>query len=211
MKRSYKEKLTMQQIRNKIIYTGEDNQHLKKFYDIRKNLVGSANKQVKLISSDLESDGSALFIFQTVVTPYEDIDHEYFELENDRGKLKKNIGKEYLMELRLVDFFSLADELEMLDSYFSKEDLSAIIDLSQDVQFSCTCPSFYYMGGAYWSTQQQASLIKCNIKPQYWDSKELRGETLICKHLSALLRNLSFLENQMAMSIKKNMKEQGLI
>lgn len=211
------EKLTLQQIRNKDIYTANGNEHLKHFYDIRKSLVGNPNKSVKFITSAFNNDGSADFLFQTLATPYEDNEHEYKELESapitktmNQGKLVKNNSKEYIICIRIVDFFDMIDDLGVIDDgIFSKNDLSAILDLSEDVKFSCNCPSFVWTGISYFATLEDASLIPNNIYPKHWD--KYREGVMCCKHLSGAFRNLGFFIPQMAMSIKKAMKEYGIL
>lgn len=209
------EKLSLQQIRSRDVYS--KNAHVNKFYNIRKDLVGTPNRNIKFITSQLNDDGSADFLFQTVVTPYEDVDHVYKELIDapiadivNASAMKTNNSGEYMMCLRINDFWDLIEELEVVEkNEFDKNTLSAILDLSEDVKYSCNCVSFVWSGISYFATQEDASLIPNNIYPKKWD--KYRAGALVCKHLSGLCRNLGFFENLMAMSIKKNMKDQGLI
>ena len=209
------EKLSLQQIRSRDVYS--KNAHVNKFYNIRKDLVGTPNRNIKFITSQLNDDGSADFLFQTVVTPYEDVDHVYKELIDapiadivNASAMKTNNSGEYMMCLRINDFWDLIEELEVIEkNEFDKNTLSAILDLSEDVKYSCNCVSFVWSGISFFATQEDASLIPNNIYPKKWD--KYRAGALVCKHLSGLCRNLGFFENLMAMSIKKNMKDQGLI
>lgn len=209
------ENLTLQQIRSKDVYS--KNSHVNHFYNIRKDFLGNPNSNVKFITSQLNSDGSADFLFQTIVTPYEDENHKYKQLVNapisdvmNSGEMENNSYKEYMMCIRIVDFWDLIEELEIIEQdEFDKNTLSAIIDLSEDVKFSCSCPSYVWTGISYFATLENASLIPNNIYPKKWD--KFRNGALCCKHLSGLFRTLGFFTNQMAMSIKKNMKEQGLL
>ena len=209
------EKLSLQQIRSRDVYS--KNAHVNKFYNIRKDLVGTPNRNIKFITSQLNDDGSADFLFQTVVTPYEDVDHVYKELIDapiadvvNASAMKTNNSSEYMMCLRINDFWDLIEELEVIEkNEFDKNTLRAILDLSEDVKYSCNCVSFVWSGISYFATQEDASLIPNNIYPKKWD--KYRAGALVCKHLSGLCRNLGFFENLMAMSIKKNMKDQGLI
>ena len=124
--------------------------------------------------------------------------------------MKTNNSGEYMMCLRINDFWDLIEELGVIEkNEFDKNTLSAILDLSEDVKYSCNCVSFVWSGISYFATQEDASLIPNNIYPKKWD--KYRAGALVCKHLSGLCRNLGFFENLMAMSIKKNMKDQGLI
>ena len=213
--KNIKEKLSLQDIRSRDVYA--DNAHVNKFYKIRKELIGNPNKNVKFVTSQLNDDGSADFLFQTVVTPYEDEEHVYKELvdapisdEMNSGEMKTNNSGEYMMCVRINDFWDLIEDLEVIEkNEFDKNTLSAILDLSEDVKYSCGCPSYVWSGISYFATQEDASLIPNNIYPKKWD--KYREGALCCKHLSGLFRSLSFFIPQCAMSIKKNMKEQGLI
>ena len=209
------EKLSLQQIRSRDVYS--KNAHVNKFYNIRKDLVGTPNRNIKFITSQLNDDGSADFLFQTVVTPYEDPNHVYKALIDapstnipNSGEMKVNNSGEYMMCLRINDFWDLIEELEVVEkNEFDKNTLSAILDLSEDVKYSCDCPSFLWTSISYNATKEDASLIPSTIAPKFWG--KYREDALVCKHLSGLCRNLGFFENLMAMSIKKNMREQGLI
>ena len=209
------EKLSLQQIRSRDVYS--KNAHVNKFYNIRKDLVGTPNKNIKFITSQLNDDGSADFLFQTVVTPYEDVDHVYKELIDapiadivNASAMKTNNSGEYMMCLRINDFWDLIEELEVIEkNEFDKNTLSAILDLSEDVKYSCNCVSFIWSGVSFFATQEDASLIPNNIYPKKWD--KYRAGALCCKHLSGLFRTLSFQIPKMSQSIRKNMKEQGLI
>ena len=209
------EKLSLQQIRSRDVYS--KNAHVNKFYNIRKDLVGTPNRNIKFITSQLNDDGSADFLFQTVVTPYEDVDHVYKELIDapiadivNASAMKTNNSGEYMMCLRINDFWDLIEELEVVEkNEFDKNTLSAILDLSEDVKYSCNCISFIWSGVSFFATQEDASLIPNNIYPKKWD--KYRAGALCCKHLSGLFRTLSFQIPKMSQSIRKNMKEQGLI
>ena len=209
------EKLSLQQIRSRDIYS--KNAHVNKFYSIRKNLVGNPNKNIKFITSQLNEDGSADFLFQTVVTPYEDPNHVYKSLNDapvsdtvNSGAMSKDESGEYMMCLRINDFWNLIEEFEVIEkNEFDKNTLSAILDLSEDVKLSCGCPSFVWTSISYNLTKEDASLIPNTIAPKVWN--KYRGDALVCKHLSGLCRSLSFFIPQCAMSIKKNMKDQGLL
>ena len=209
------EKLSLQQIRSRDVYS--KNAHVNKFYNIRKDLVGTPNRNIKFITSQLNDDGSADFLFQTVVTPYDDVDHVYKELIDapiadivNASAMKTNNSGEYMMCLRINDFWDLIEELEVVEkNEFDKNTLSAILDLSEDVKYSCNCVSFIWSGVSFFATQEDASLIPNNIYPKKWD--KYRAGALCCKHLSGLFRTLSFQIPKMSQSIHKNMKEQGLI
>lgn len=209
------EKLSLQQIRSRDIYS--KNAHVNKFYSIRKDLIGTPNKNIKFISSQLNEDGTADFLFQTVVTPYDDPNHIYKSLtdapianEINQGSMDVDYSGEYMMCIRINDFWDLIEALEVIEkNEFDKNTLSSIIDLSEDVKYSCSCVSFIYTGISYYATLEDASLIPNTIAPKVWN--KYRDGALCCKHLSGLFRSLSFFIPQCAMSIKKNMKDQGLL
>ena len=209
------EKLSLQQIRSRDVYS--KNSHVNKFYSIRKDLVGNPNKNIKFITSQLNEDGSADFLFQTVVTPYEDPNHVYKSLNDapvsdtvNSGAMSKDDSGEYMMCLRINDFWDLIEEFEVIEkNEFDKNTLSAILDLSEDVKLSCGCPSFVWTSISYNLTKEDASLIPNTITPKVWN--KYRDDALVCKHLSGLCRSLSFFIPQCSMSIKKNMRDQGLL
>ena len=209
-----KENLSLQQIRSKDVYS--KNAHVNKFYNNRKSLIGNPNKNVKFITSQLNEDGSADFLFQTIVTPYDDINHVYKSLVNapisdeNNGDMSEDTSGEYMMCIRINDFWELIDYFQVVEEDdFDKNTLSAILDLSEDVKFSCSCPSFVWTGISFYATLENASLMPTSIAPKFCN--KYRDGALCCKHLSGLFRNLGFFLPQCAMSIKKNMKDQGLL
>lgn len=209
------ERLSLQQIRSRDIYS--KNAHVNKFYTIRTDLIGNPNKNIKFITSQLNDDGSADFLFQTIVTPYEDPNHVYKSLNDapvadivNSGDMSTNNSGEYMMCLRINDFWDLIEEFEVIEkNEFDKNTLSAILDLSEDVKYSCNCSSFVWTGISYYATLEDASLIPNTIAPKVWN--KYRDGALCCKHLSGLFRSLGFQIPKMAQSIKKNMKDQGLL
>lgn len=209
------ERLSLQQIRSRDIYS--KNAHVNKFYTIRTDLIGNPNKNIKFITSQLNDDGSADFLFQTIVTPYEDPNHVYKSLNDapvadtvNSGTMSTDNSGEYMMCLRINDFWDLIEEFEVIEkNEFDKNTLSAILDLSEDVKYSCNCSSFVWTGVSYYATLEDASLIPNTIAPKVWN--KYRDGALCCKHLSGLFRSLGFQIPKMAQSIKKNMKDQGLL
>ena len=221
------EDLSLSQIRDKIFYTGDGNSHLKYFVDGNKEIMGSPNKNIKFGESELNSNGSITFRFIMESTKYQDPDHEYREIKPDltslsnRGKasngygnLKSNPSGVYIMEIRVNDFIEKIEYFDLIeDGDFTQQDMKALLELSESVSIACSCPSFYLMGGAYWLTVENASILPCNIKPEYWNSPDLRGETKVCKHLSMLLQPnvLGFFLNNMGSSAKKQLKDNSYI
>ena len=211
------EDLSLDQIRQKYFYTGNDNEHLKKFYDIRKGLLGNPNTQIKLVQTkfDYTDNGSMNYFFLTEATPDEKNKKELVDApisDNPTGALKDNPSNTYTQVLKIRDFYDLLEELDMIDKEdFTTENLKAILELSQDVKLSCSCASFWWMGASFYLTQDSASLLPCNIAPKQWN--KIRPEVKICKHITTLLKpqSISFLLPQMAQASKKVLQEEGFI
>ena len=211
--RKLKEKLSFAQLKSEVVPQSKANANLKYFYTQRNELNGQGNRNIKFLESQFdENDGSMLFAFRTDAT-YNDEDKK--ELNNDNlndGSMKKNTTKEYMIQLKICDFFDIFYELiEPTDTNFSKEDMKAILELSEEVRIGCDCPSSYWMGGDYWLTQIDAQLKTCTIAPKYWNRVDLRGETKVCKHELSLLNHISFFLPQMAMACKKELRNYNLI
>lgn len=211
--RKLKEKLSFSQLKSEVVPQSKANANLKYFYTQRNELNGQGNRNIKFLESQFdENDGSMLFAFRTDAT-YNDEDKK--ELNNDDlndGSMKKNTTKEYMIQLKICDFFDIFYELiEPTDTKFTKEDMKAILELSEEVRIGCDCPSSYWMGGDYWLTKIDAQLKTCTIAPKYWNNPKLRGETKICKHELSLLNHISFFLPQMAMACKKELRNYNLI
>ena len=211
--KNLKEKLSFSQLKAEIVPQSKANANLKYFYKQRNELNGQGNRNIKFLASQFdENDGSMLFAFRTDATY---IDEPKKELVNDDlndGNMKKNTSDEYVLQLKICDFFDiLYDLIEPTDTNFTKEDMKAILELSNEVRIGCTCPSSYWMGGDYWLTQIDAQLKTCTIAPKFWNNPKLRGQTKICKHELSLLNHVSFFLPQMAMACKKELKNYGLL
>ena len=207
--------LSMDDIRSRSLYEGND--HVNYFYDIRHKLIGNPSSDIKLIASQLNKNGSCDFLFKCSVTPYpEEPAHEYKELQYapitrmvNAGEMIDNISDEYMMCIRINDFLEQLDDKGVLDTgRFDGYILTDILEDSEDIKYSCSCPSFMYTGIAYNATQQGASLMPCSMEPDFW--KKFRGNALCCKHLSGLFRQLGFFIPQCAMSARKTLQESGL-
>jgi hypothetical protein len=222
------EDLTLDDIRKKSFYTGNENDSLIKYKKDRSKIMGTPNTNIKFGESELSDDGSITFRFITESTKYEDPDHKYKEIKpdlknlnsgggdtsNGYGNLKNNNIGVYIMELRINDFMEKIEFFELIeDGDFTQQDMKTLLELSESVSIACSCPSFYLHGGAYWLTQDNASILPCNIKPKFWDDPNRRGKTPVCKHLSGLLQGnvISFFLNNMGSSAKKQLKDKGLI
>lgn len=208
----YNEKLSFAQLKSEVVPQSKDNNHLNYFYKQRNKLNGQGNRSIKFLTTQFDdSDGSMLFAFKTNSTYIDDVKKELNNDDLNDGNMHSNDSHEYLIQLKICDFFDIFDFLiDENDNDFTKEDMKAIIELSEEVRIGCNCPSSYWMGGDFWLTQIDAQLKTCTIAPKYWNRMDLRGDTKICKHELSLLNHISFFLPQMAMSCKKELKTYGL-
>lgn len=201
------ENLSFDQIRDKLFYTGNDNEHLKYFYDKRKELNGKDTSNIKFITATIDDKGVAQCLFSVVATKDGE---DKQELVGNNGEFKKLQNNEYTVEVHFCDFWDIIEDIGLsTPNDFTKKDVEALISLSEDCKISCSCLSFWYQGLSYWLTQDNASLKPCNIQPKRWD--KLRPNVKVCKHLEGVCKNLKFYSQQIAMSIKKALKEEGYL
>lgn len=201
------EKLSFDQIADKLFYTGEGNEHLGSFYDQRTELNGKDISNIKFISADLDENGVARCIFSVVATKDGEAKQE---LTGNNGELKDNTNNEYVVEIHFCDFWDIIEDVGLsTPDDFTQKDVKALIELSEDVKVSCSCPGFWWQGTSYYLTQDEASLNPCNIQPKHWN--KYRPNVKVCKHLEGTLKNIKFFSNQIAMSMKRSLIQQGYI
>ena len=208
-----KEKLSFSQLKSEVVPQSKANQNLNYFYKQRNKLNGQGNRNIKFVTSQFDpNDGSITFMYRTDAT-YNDEDKK--ELVNDNpndGELRQNISDEYDLQLKICDFWKILEELiSPTDDNFTKEDMKAVLELSEEVRINCDCPSQYWTGSDFYLTQLDAQLKDCTIAPKWWNQPHLRPNVLVCKHLLSLLNHISFFLPNMAMSCKKELKNYGLI
>lgn len=218
------EELSLELIRQKYFYTGNNNPHLNFFYNQRKDLMGQPNTQIKLTQTKFlyDPEGAVDFYFLTEATieapdeknkKYQVLKDGPIQETNATGELVDNPSKIYTEVLRIKDFYTLLEELDLVDSNdFTKANLKAILELSQAIYLSCDCPSQWWMGASYHLHSDGASLLKCTIPPiKRWN--KIRPSVKVCKHLSTLLhpQTISFLLPQMAQAVKKVLIDEGFI
>lgn len=204
-----KEKLSYEDITKKLFYTGNNNSHLKKFYDLKKQYNGKDVSNIKVVTANVSDEGYCDVLFSVKATKD---GKKKKELVGENGELVDNISDEYQITLRINDFWDLIDEFGLeKKNDFTKNDVVALIQLSQDIKLSDSTPSFWWMGTSYYLTQDDASLMPCNIAPKFWNRDDLRPNVKVSKSMEGVLKNLGFFVQQIAMSIKKNLKEQGYI
>lgn len=206
--------VTMRDIKNNKYYDGND--HVHKFYEIRKDLVPPPSSDIKLITGQYYPNGNADFLFSCTATPYPDEEfHPYEELAEapytdipNAGELVDNPSADYMMCIRVCDFSQQCRDLDydiLADDYPNANIISKALNNSQRIKYACSCPSFMWTGISYYCTLEDASLMPCTIEPTKW--KELREGALCCKHLSGLFRTISFFIPQCAMSLSKYIRQ----
>ena len=207
------EKLSFSQLKSEVVPQSKANQNLNYFYQQRNKLNGQGNRNIKFVASQFDpNEGSMTFMYRTDAT-FNDEDKKELVNENPNdGTLRQNISDEYDLQLKVCDFWEILDELiEPTDDNFTKEDMKAILELSEEIRIGCSCPSQYWTGSDFYLTQIDAQLKDCTISPKWWNQPHLRPNVLVCKHLLSLLNHISFFLPNMAMSCKKELKNFGLI
>ena len=201
------EKLSYNDIIDRVFYTGNDNWHLKKFYDLRKEYNGKDVKNVKLIATDISDEGYCDILFAVEATKD---GTKKKELVGANGKMIDNPTNEYQVTIRINDFWDLIEEFGLeTKGDFTKADVVALVQLSQDIKLSSNDASFWWQGLSYWLTLDDASLMPCYIAPKFWD--KFRPNVKVSKIIEAVLRQFGFFTQQIAMSIKRALKEEGYL
>ena len=207
------EKLSFAQLKSEIVPQNKAIQNLNYFYQQRNKLNGQGNRNIKFVASQFDSnEGSITFMYRTDAT-YNNEDKKELVNENPNdGTLRQNISDEYDLQLKICDFWEILDELiEPTDENFTKEDMKAVLELSQEVRVNCSCPSLYWTGGSWMLTNLDAQLKDCTIAPKHWNKPNLRPNVSVCKHLLSLLNHISVFLPNMAQSCKKELRNFGLI
>lgn len=201
------EKLSYNDIIDRVFYTGNDNWHLKKFYDLRKEYNGKDVKNVKLIATDISDEGYCDILFAVEATKD---GTKKKELVGANGKMIDNPTNEYEVTIRINDFWDLIEEFGLeTKGDFTKADVVALVQLSQDIKLSSNDASFWWQGLSYWLTLDDASLMPCYIAPKFWD--KFRPNVKVSKIIEAVLRQFGFFTQQIAMSIKRALIQQGYL
>jgi hypothetical protein len=203
------ENLSYDEIINKLFYTGNNNAHLKKFYDLKRKYNGKDVSNIKVITADISDEGYCDILFSVKATKD---GKKKKELVGENGELRDNISDEYEVILRINDFWDLIDEFGLeTKGDFTKADVVALIQLSQDIKIKDSTPSFWWMGTSFYLTQDNASLMPCNIPPKFWNRDDLRPNVKVSKSVEGVLKNLGFFTQQIAMSIKRALIQQGYL
>lgn len=203
------ENLSYDEIIDKLFYTGNNNAHLKKFYDLKRKYNGKDVSNIKVITADISDEGYCDILFSVKATKD---GKKKKELVGENGELRDNISDEYEVILRINDFWDLIDEFGLeTKGDFTKADVVALIQLSQDIKIKDSTPSFWWMGTSWYLTQDNASLMPCNIPPKFWNRDDLRPNVKVSKSVEGVLKNLGFFTQQIAMSIKRALIQQNYL
>ena len=203
------ENLSYDEIIDKLFYTGNNNAHLKKFYDLKRKYNGKDVSNIKVITADISDEGYCDILFSVKATKD---GKKKKELVGTNGELRDNISDEYEVILRINDFWDLIDEFGLeTKGDFTKADVVALIQLSQDIKIKDSTPSFWWMGTSWYLSQDNASLMPCDIPPKFWNRDDLRPNVKVSKSVEGVLKNLGFFTQQIAMSIKRALKEEGYL
>ena len=203
------ENLSYDEIIDKLFYTGNNNAHLKKFYDLKRKYNGKDVSNIKVITADISDEGYCDILFSVKATKD---GKKKKELVGENGELRDNISDEYEVILRINDFWDLIDEFGLeTKGDFTKADVVALIQLSQDIKIKDSTPSFWWMGTSWYLSQDNASLMPCNIPPKFWNRDDLRPNVKVSKSVEGVLKNLGFFTQQIAMSIKRALIQQGYL
>lgn len=203
------ENLSYDEIIDKLFYTGNNNAHLKKFYDLKRKYNGKDVSNIKVITADISDEGYCDILFSVKATKD---GKKKKELVGENGELRDNISDEYEVILRINDFWDLIDKFGLeTKGDFTKADVVALIQLSQDIKIKDSTPSFWWMGTSWYLSQDNASLMPCDIPPKFWNRDDLRPNVKVSKSVEGVLKNLGFFTQQIAMSIKRALKEEGYL
>ena len=201
------EKLSYNDIIDRVFYTGNDNWHLKKFYDLRKEYNGKDVKNVKLITTVISDEGYCDILFAVEATKD---GTKKKELVGANGKMIDNATNEYQVTIRINDFWDLIEEFGLeTKGDFTKADVVALVQLSQDIKIDSTDPSWWYQGLCFWCSQDDGAINPCTIAPKFWD--KFRPNVKVSKIIEAVLRQFGFFTQQIAMSIKRALIQQGYL
>lgn len=207
------EKISFDELKQ-LLATARGNDNLEFFYKQRNQLNGQGNRTIKYVTSEYNPmTGAMSILFRTDVTHNDVIDKKELQNENPNdGALMSNLTGEYSIEFRICDFTDVLFELiTEEDITLSKEDMQAIIELSNEIRLGCNCPSMYWMSGDYMLTKMDAQIKDCTIAPHFWNKPKLRPNVPFCKHLTGLIQHLNFFMPQIAQGVKSEIMKYGLL
>lgn len=206
------EKVSFADLKN-LLSVSRGNDNLEYFYKQRNRLNGQGNRNIKYVTCEFNPETGAMSILFTTSATFNDTDKKELQNQNiNDGTLINNSSKEYALEFRICDFTDILLELVTEDDdNFTKEDMKAIIELSEEIRLGCNCGSQYWMGGDFYLTQMDAQIKDCTIAPQFWNLPHLRPNVPLCKHLTSLIQHLNFFLPQISQGVKSELKRYGLL
>jgi len=210
--------ITLPELRNQDKYLSD---LTKKYKGIRKGVQGQGVKNTKFIESELiKETGSAIFRFLVEATEEGDKKMDANlpkkQYDFDKGELVNNPSHLYEIQIQVDNIFpnkSFKDIswLEVFDGDITIDSLKEIFDVA-DVRLSSNDPSFQFQGFNYRLTQIDGSIYKENRPDKFWVTKH-GSNAYLTKHLAQVMDKGTFevFFNQMVSSLKKKLKEAGLI
>jgi len=178
----------------------------KPFMKDRQKIKGAGNKSAKLSSVKVNKKKDYVtFIFKSKPT-YNNTTEVV-----DPNTMSFKPGKVYTQQIRLLDFFALAETKPgfKIDE-LSFAEVKEILQVA-DIQVWCSCGSFTYQGLSYYLTQLDGAIHINNIKPERWNTFHDVGNStgFICKHLSLLINSIDFWINPMTSMINRVLKNEN--
>lgn len=178
----------------------------KQYKDIRKNLIGTANKNTKLTDTVLEGK-DVIFKFTVESTPdgskKKKVNPLTFEISDNPSK-KYSV---WLKFLDIIDWLGAFDEKEII----TQKDIKDMIEIS-NVQIWDNNPSFHWMGANWGLSQIDASIFPTDIEPRVWGPKHGgAGNYMFSKHLSQIIDQMAFFRNQMASALTNVLRKEGYL
>jgi len=182
------------------------------YKDIRKDVQNTANKNTKLIATELAGN-DVIFKFLTEATEMYGLKHRYSQINPETKAFESNPSKTYEIWIKLLDVIGDQGWIKVFDlssEVLTQKDIKDMIKVS-NCQLWSNDPSFQYQGFNFWLGQLDAALFQTDIAPRIWDKRHGDGEALLTKHLSQLIDSLPFFFNQMASSLTKVLRLNNII
>ena len=163
------EKLSYNDIIDRVFYTGNDNWHLKKFYDLRKEYNGKDVKNVKLIATNISDEGYCDILFAVEATKD---GTKKKELVGANGEMRDNPTNEYEVTIRINDFWDLIEEFGLeTKGDFTKADVVVLTAITNIVFNEEIADSILAMKGAENEVEEKKALSEM---PQGFPAKTRR-------------------------------------
>lgn len=174
----------------------------KDWVEIRRKIRGTGANTVKLKSMKVNRKKDYItFVFKSIPT-YDTIVKAVNFPNTDKDK---NV-KMYTEQIRILDFFKLAQtKPNYEEKELTRQEIKEILKVA-DVQVSCDCKSFQFQGMNYILTTFDASIYPELRPPKVWN-KWHKDDNFTCKHLDMLLtQGLNIYLNNMTSMINKYLK-----